>query len=439
MTILSEDFVDRPYWWDHAPPSPGTLDHLPERCDVAVIGSGYAGLRCALTLARAGRDVVVLEAGDIGSGASSRNAGLVSGRAGVSKQIDLAALVGDTWADRILQEADEAFLSLQGFVGDEGIACHLQMVGRFVAAHTPRALEKIDAKMAEYNRDGRARFSIVARDAQDAYVHSRYYYGGMYNDDAGLIHPTLYHKGIRHACERAGVRLISGCRVSGVETAGTPKTVVTEKGALRAGAVALATNGYTDSAVPWHRRRSVSISSTVIATEVLGHNRVLSLLPKLCTVIDAKRVINFARPSPDGQRILFGGRAKFAPVGARESASILHRNMITVFPELEDVRVTHAWSGLMGFTFDFLPKLGVHDGIHYAIGCNGGCGISLMSWLGQKMGERILDPASPKSAFEDIPFKTQPFYAGAPWFVPLIGRYWTFRDWLDMREIRRRP
>jgi len=436
MSILAPDFTDRPYWWEDASPRPGNTDSVPQSCDVAVIGSGYAGLRCALELARAGRDVVVLEAGDIGSGASSRNAGLISGRAGVSKQINLAALVGEPWADRILQEADEAFENLQSFVEAENIPCYLQMVGRFVAAHTPSSLGKIEGKMTEYNRDGQARFSIIQRQDQDEYVNSRYYYGGMYNDDAGLIHPSLYHKGIRDACEAAGVRLVSHARVTAIDAVGPTKTVTTEKGTITASAVALATNGYTDAASPWHQRRIVPISSTIIATETLGQNRVASLLPKLCTVIDAKRVIYFARPSPDRTRILFGGRAKFAPVGPQESAEILHRNMAQVFPELDDVTVTHAWSGLMGFTFDFLPKMGEHDGIHYSIGCNGGCGINLMSWLGMKLAQRIVDPASPKSAFEDIPFKTQPLYSGAPWFVPLIGRYWKFRDWLDMREVR---
>jgi len=84
----------------------------------------------------------------------------------------------------------------------------------------------------------------------------------------------------------------------------------------------------------------------------------------------------------------------------------------------------------------FLPKVGVHDGLHYAIACNGGSGIVMMSWLGRKAARNILGSANRRSAFEDLPFKTQPFYSGTPWFVPILGSWYRFRDWLDLRQIR---
>ena len=115
---------------------------------------------------------------------------------------------------------------------------------------------------------------------------------------------------------------------------------------------------------------------------------------------------------------------------------ILHGQMVEMFPRLSDVKVTHAWSGYMGFTFDFLPKIGLHDGVHYAIGCNGGAGIVLMSWLGQRLAGNILGTGDRRSAFEGLPFKTQPFYSGNPWFLPIIGNWYRFRDWIDLRGIK---
>ena len=66
-----------PYWWEHAPPTSVDTPALPARADVAVIGSGYTGLSAALTLARAGRSVIVLDSGIPGIGASSRNGGML--------------------------------------------------------------------------------------------------------------------------------------------------------------------------------------------------------------------------------------------------------------------------------------------------------------------------------------------------------------------------
>jgi len=91
FNIFQDNFKEDPYWWDDAPPPKLTVDEIPKKVDVVVIGSGYAGLSCAIELARAGTEVLVIDKVEIGSGASSRAGGLTSGRAGVSKLINLEA------------------------------------------------------------------------------------------------------------------------------------------------------------------------------------------------------------------------------------------------------------------------------------------------------------------------------------------------------------
>jgi glycine/D-amino acid oxidase-like deaminating enzyme len=232
------------------------------------------------------------------------------------------------------------------------------------------------------------------------------------------------------------VTLVSDNRVLGIVNEDGGKRVVTERGDWRAHEVVLATNGYTDTLSPWHRARLIPISSTVAASEPLGAEAVSTILPKLCPVIDTRRVICYVRPAPDGESILFGGRARFTPLGPVDSAKILHAQLVEMFPRMRGIRVTHAWSGLMGFTFDFMPKIGVHAGLHYALGCNGGCGIVMMSWLGRQVGRKLLGCASRPSAFEGLEFKTRPFYAGKPWFLPVVGNWWRLRDWLEIRRAR---
>jgi glycine/D-amino acid oxidase-like deaminating enzyme len=433
---LSEDFCDEPWWWRAAAPTQETGDELPEKTDVAIVGSGYTGLSCALELARSGTDVTVIDAEKLGFGASTRNAGFVTGRAGVSKQINLVAAVGSDRAETILEEADEAYEHLQEVISTEKIPCAFEPVGRFVGAHTAAAYGKLEDKMGEYNSDGRNLFHMVGQRQQRDYVGNYFWSGGMFTQNAGTIHPSLYHKGLLDLCRQSGVRFISQNRVLAIADDGREKRIDTVRGPLAARQVVLGTNGYTDALSPWHQRRLVPISSTIVATEELGEDRVRAILPKLCPVIDTKRVICFARPTPDHKRVLFGGRARFSPVGPAESAEILHKQLSQIFPDLHDVKVTNAWSGYMAFTFDFLPKIGMHDGVHYAIGCNGGCGIVMMSWLGHQVARKILGSANRPSAFEKLPFKSQPFYSGKPWFLPLVGNWWRFRDWLDIQQAK---
>ncbi len=258
----------------------------------------------------------------------------------------------------------------------------------------------------------------------------------MYVENAGTIHPSRYHKGLMDLCRTAGVSFVSDSRVIGIVTEGSTKHVRILSGDFRAREVVLATNGYTESLSPWHQKRLVPVMSNIVASEEIGEDRVNAMLPMLCPVIDTKRVVCFARATPDRKHILFGGRARFSPMGPKGSAQILHQQLVQMFPQMRDIKATSAWSGYMAFTFDFLPKIGVHEGVHYAIVCNGGCGIVMMSWLGKKVAQNILGSAQQKSAFEGLPFKTQLFYAGKPWFLPIVGNWWRFRDWVEIQQAR---
>ena len=430
--VTADGVREEPWWWLHARPE-AEGDPLPAQTDVLVVGSGYAGLCCALELARAGTDVAVVDAWAIGGGASSRAAGFTTGRAGVSKQIDLQAAVGPARAAAILDEADEAYEHLQSFIEREGIDCDFQPCGRFVGAHTPAAWEKLARKADEYNSDGQGRFEMVTRADQDEWVRTDFYHGGMVTRDAGSIHPSKYHAGLVRLCREAGVRLVPMARVLGWTREGGHFRVRTAAGEVTARELALGTGGYTDGAAPWHRRRVIPISSTIIATEPVGRNLVGHLMPAGCPVIDTRRVLDFARPTPDGEAVLFGGRASFLPVSLERKLAILRRRLAVMFPDLDGVGITHVWDGQMAFTFDFLPKLGRHEGAHYAMACNGGSGIVMMSWLGRRMARNILGADNSQSAYEGLEFRTHPFYAGKPWFLPVVGNWYRLRDWMDLK------
>jgi glycine/D-amino acid oxidase-like deaminating enzyme len=152
------------------------------------------------------------------------------------------------------------------------------------------------------------------------------------------------------------------------------------------------------------------------------------LMPKLRMVGDTRNLYNYYRPSPDGTRIIFGGRRGAHTDNELKKCANLYQNLVEIFPELEGVRLTHTWWGYTGYTFDFLPHLTLNDGIHYATGfC--GSGVVWAPWLGRKAANMILgvdDEAQSTLARTDFP--TRAFYNGNPWFMPAVFRWYGLKD-----------
>ena len=96
-------------------------------------------------------------------------------------------------------------------------------------------------------------------------------------------------------------------------------------------------------------------------------------------------------------------------------------------PQLAGTRISHSWMGFVAYTFDKLMHIGVQDGVHYAGGyC--GSGVGMASYLGMKLGRKVLGQEDGATAFDDLPFPTRAFYSGHPWFLaPAISWY----RWLD--------
>ena len=154
-----------------------------------------------------------------------------------------------------------------------------------------------------------------------------------------------------------------------------------EGGSVRARFVVVACNGYLGLLERQVAAHVMPINSYIIATEELPHYAIDKFFPGRRMISDTRRVLNYFRPSPYGNRILWGGRASFSPTEPEKAAPALRQMMLAVFPELKDVQITHAWTGNVAFTFDFLPHIGVQDGIHYAAGCQGS-GVAMATWLG---------------------------------------------------------
>ena len=429
--LFAPGFTETPYWWDAAPPTTTDTADLPARVEVAIVGGGYCGLSAALELRRLGLEVLVLEAERIGFGASSRNGGMVSGGLKLASS-DLARRFGAEKAAGFVAEAAGSLPFLENLIEREQIDCHYRRSGRFVGAHCRSAYDGLAARVEGLKTITGLDAYVVPRERQKEEIGTDYYYGGMVAAATGALHPGLYHQGLAKAARRAGAQVVDGTRVASVARAANGFTVNTARGAVAARAVLVATNGYTDGAAPWLRRRLIPVASYIIATEPLPPETMRKLNPNGRMFSDTNRVLHYFRPSPDGSRVLFGGRASFRGVTARTAAPTLHRFMTMIWPELEGTRITHAWNGNVAFTFDLVPHIAEKDGVHYAAGCQGS-GVAMASYLGHRVALKIAGRANRPSAFEGNDFPTMPFYGGNPWFLPLVGTAYRLRDWLDRR------
>ncbi|MDB5368694.1 MAG: hypothetical protein JWP20_252 [Roseomonas sp.] len=435
-SLRAPGFVARPYWWDAAEP-PKRDSGLPARAAVAIVGGGYAGLSAALTLRRLGHEVVVLDAERIGWGASSRNGGAVSGGLKLAKT-DLARKHGAARADAIMATAAASFPFIEELLAREAIDCDYIRCGRFSPAWTPAHYDGMAARAARLAELTGLPTRMVPRERQREALGSDHYHGGMIADGAGSLHPGKYARGLAEAAERAGATLVDGVRVSGIRQEGSGFRIATNQGEMAADAVLVATNGYTrgpgggsaGGAMPWLAKRLIPIASYIIATEPLAPGVIDRLFPNRRVIGDSRRVLNYFRASPDGTRVVWGGRASFRDATAEQAASALHRAMTDVFPELRDTRVTHAWTGNVAFTFDFLPHIGVQDGVHYAAGCQGS-GVAMASWLGHNAALKLAGAANEQFALDSLHFPTVPTYDGTPWFLPLVGGWYRLRDRID--------
>jgi glycine/D-amino acid oxidase-like deaminating enzyme len=429
--ILHRDFRPEPYWWEAYRPVADELVEVPKAARVAIVGGGYAGLSTALELAKHGIDAVVLEAGELGFGASTRNGGAVSGGINVGKSFTGKTIaIDDQRAALLLSDAGDAFALIDRLIDEERIDCFWEKRGRFVGAWTRAHFASQQRRLELLNAAAQSGAYMVPREHQRSEIASDYYHGGMVVERSGKLHPALYYKGLLDACRRREVAICAKAAVGRIARAEAGWRVETGRGTLSAGDVVIATNGYTGDLTPALKRLVVPIASHIIATEELPADLAASLIPKGRTLSDTRRVLCYYRMSPDNSRMIFGGRARFTQVDARVSAPILHRYMTARFPQLQGFKVTHAWTGNTAFTLDALPHMGESEGLHFCLGCNGS-GVAMMTYLGWQTARKIAGAANYACSFDTPDFPDHRLYSGDPWFLPAVGSWYRLRDRID--------
>jgi glycine/D-amino acid oxidase-like deaminating enzyme len=425
-TALAPRHSFDPYWWRAAPLQRSAAAAAPARTDVAVVGAGITGLVAAIHLARGGRDVTVFEASEPGHGASTRNAGYV-GRSLKHGFGEIAQAEGVAQARRVYGELMEAFVSVKETVEAEAIDCHYRQQGRLLLATSAAMYDDMVREYTLREQHLGESFAPVSRSEQRREIGTDHYFGGVRIDDHAGLHPGLYHLGLLDAARAAGANVCAFTPVLGLQRDAAGFTVRLAGARVAARDVIVATNGYSGAAWPWLERRILPFDAYQAVSEPLGEARVRQLLPGDRTFIDWNFDVDWIRRVPgDPSRIVFGGLTGGRNQDLRVMAQRLHQRLVRVFPDLADLRFEHVWTGKCAGTFDFRPRIGRQDGVHFAAGY---CfvGVPMGTLFGRKLARRILGQPGAESAFER-PFPTVPFYRGNAWFVPHAIRWLARHD-----------
>jgi glycine/D-amino acid oxidase-like deaminating enzyme len=417
------------YWLDSAPK--GSLERsnttVDGRTDVAVVGGGLTGVVAALHLSRSGAKVDLFEQHTVGFGASGRNGGMATTGMSIGIRHAVSKLGFDT-AVRLYGAYTEAIDLIEKLVTEEGIDCDFARTGKLTLASKAAHYQGFEKTHELLNARLGLETQLVPKAELRREIGSDAFHGAMVESRSAGLHVGKYIRGLGDAAERAGVTIHEEAPVQRLTKVPSGYELETPRGRMQADQVLLATGAYTRRPFRWHQVRIAPVGSFIIATEPLDPSVCDDVLPRRRVASDSKNLLNYFRITPDN-RLLFGGRARFAMSNSQsdqKSGRILRDAMVQTFPQLANARIDYCWGGLVDMSLDRLVHAGQHDGVYYSMGY-AGHGVQMATYMGHQMAE-YMSGVPEANIWRDFTFRRIPGHFGPPWFLPVAGAYYKFKD-----------
>ncbi len=429
-----------PTYWvataGEAPPDDGPIAADTD-VDVAIIGSGYTGLCCAIFLAREfGIKAVVLEANRVAWGCSTRNGGQGQNAAGRLSRSQWIKRWGRETALRLHREIEEGFETFEDLIARGPIACEPQRGGHLHIAHRQRSFEKLAAESRLQNDVfGYATRVLSAEELRRDYVDDAEAVGAVHEPLGTGIHPVKLAFGYQQMARGLGAKVHPGSPVSEIVPGKSGYILRTRGGNVRARAVGIATGAYTAPGLsPLLRGRFMPILSNSLVTRPLTAAELDATGFRTTEVLTDTRTLRFYyRRLPDN-RIQIGSRS--AVTGADAShprhLQLLVEGLHRKFPPLRGIEIDYSWWGWVDVSHDMMPRIFQPDPAQrlvYALGY-GGNGVSYSAQAGRRMAEMIAGKAFTS---QDLPIfasrlPTHPFSPFRRLGQRMLYQWYQFRD-----------
>ena len=379
-----------------------------EHADVCVIGAGFFGLSAALELAEKGKKVIVLEGARVGFGASGRSGGQAIN--GFEEGIDeYVKQVGEDKAHKLWNMSLEAIDIIDERIEKYGIQCDWKKGYATLALNERRMDDLIEIEKESHENFGYQNMQLWDKAKLKQHLGSDIYVGGLFDSNSGHLHPLNYCLGLAKACVDLGVQIFEQSPVVDMVEKNGCVEVKTAKSAVISQDVILATNAYID-ALPKSihhgiNRKILPVESFIIATEPLSQAVADSVINNGMSVCDNNLLLDYYRLSADN-RLLFGSDSS----SEKDMVAIMRKNMLRVFPQLENVKIDYGWAGPIDMTLNSTPHFGrISPHIYFAHGYSGH-GVALTGLAGRIVAEAILGDDERLSIFEGL--KVPSVYGG---------------------------
>jgi glycine/D-amino acid oxidase-like deaminating enzyme len=375
--------------WEKTAPLPPETSALTGdiRAEVAIIGGGFTGLSCALHLAQGGVEPVVLEAKEIGFGASGRNVGLLN--AGLWMMPDLLKKnLGEVHGERVLGLLGEGPQYVSEIVERHGISCELTRNGTLHCGVGSRGLAELTQRHMQWKARGAPVELLDAQEAASA-IGGQGYSSALLDRRAGTIQPLAYVRGLAAAAIKAGAKVFTHSAVASFKEQSGGWQLRTANGSVTARWLVLATDAYSIGPSEELRREQIHLPYFNFSTKPLSHNLRSTILPDRQGVWDTATVMSSFRFDQQG-RLIFGSIGALRGTGAQVHKAWTIRAMRKMFPQLEEIEFDTEWFGMIGMTSDHLPRLHKAGPNVMSISGYNGRGISPGTVFGKALADHIL-------------------------------------------------
>ena len=389
-------------YWEETSNEKLNLEKLTKNinCEIVVVGGGYTGLLCAINLIENyNLDVILIEAGKIGWGASSRNGGFCSFPPIKTSFKKLQKIYGKEETKRFFRNAVEGSNYTKDIISNYNIDCDVTGESNFIVAHHPNKFKQIKEQAEVYKSEFGIETEIYSKEEFNKFGHGgNEQFGALSYKPGFAINPLKFVNGITKYALSKKLKIFEHTLVDKINKNNGYYTLKSKEGSVKAKKVVVATNGfYQEGLVPQLNSRILPVISNIIVTRKLTDKEIdLHNFKTFSPIVNTKNLLYYYRKLPDN-RILFGTRGDF--IGSDQSnldrAKIMEKFFKNIFPDWANISIDYNWRGLIAMSQKLTPSIGKieNEEIYYGFGYHG-VGVSSAPWTGNQLSKLVFSSNS---------------------------------------------